>query len=126
MHDLTERVQRPLQLLGVVEVLTADDAFGRVGVFSQLEHVHSQLLGQACLLVTLLLSQPSSLLFGFQGTELHRYACLDPDQKIVAEKQVVHLDVDILLHDRVPMLAQDRGQTRERQVRGGRHPLRRK
>src|SRR5207249_6652787 len=46
-------------------------------------------------------------------------------QEGVTEKQIVHLDVHVLLDDLMPVLAQHRGETRERQVGRRRDPLRR-
>ncbi len=125
MHHFPEGFQGPLQLVGIVEVFGADDALCGFGPFRQFEHVHCRCGGEARFVVCLLVGQPASRLLGVQRPDLHGHARLNPDQEGVAEKQVIHLDVHVLLDDLMPVLAQHRGETRERQIGRRRDPLRR-
>ena len=125
LHDLAEGVQRPFQFVRVVEVLAAGDPLGFIRPLRQLDHIHRGRGVQTRLLGFLPFRQCSRCFLGRQGAPLGGHAGHDPDQEGVREEVVVHLDVDVLLHDLVPVLPEHRREAGQRQVGRRRHPFRR-
>ena len=101
-HDVTKHVQRPFEFIGLVEIIAPVDAFRFLGIRGQFHHVEGQGLLQTGFLVDLLVAQPHAL--GFERLELLDHARIDPDQEHVAEEQLVHFDVDVPLHDLMPVV----------------------
>ena len=124
LHDFAEGVERPLQLVRVVEVLAAGDALGFLRPLGQIQHVHAGRGLETGLLGCLPFRQPLGQFLGLQRAPLRGHARHDPDQEGVREEVVIHLDVDVLLHDLVAVLTQHRCQAGQRQVGRRRHPLR--
>ncbi len=102
-----------------------DNALRPLGPFRQLEHIDRGFRLQAGLLIRLLVGQPPRPFLVFQFLQLHAHPGFDPDEEHVAEEVIVHLDVHVFLDHFVPVFPKDGGETGQRQIRSGRHPLRR-
>ncbi len=122
---LAERVDRPFELVDVVEGLAADDVLGFFRLFDQLRDALTRQFAERQLQIRFPGFEVALLRQLPETVQLLRHLLEDPLQEILAEVPIVHLEVDVFLDDGMAGGTEHGGKGRQTQIGFGWIPVRR-
>jgi len=125
-RHLAERVDRPLELVDVVEISVPDDPLGLLGLPGEFGDALARQFAERQLQIHFPGFQIAFLRQLPEPVQLLRHLLEDTLEKVLAEVPVVHFQIDVFLDDGMAGGAEDGGQGRQAQIGFGGVPVRRK